>query len=318
MTMNIQLGHIARHTPRGAGAQGREAAVIDVAQDLLLAHMYERGLIEHLAIKGGTAIRKLYAGNEGRFSLDLDFSVYGGTTDDVVEAFVLETDGLEIGPFRYSVHERRGKWGIIFSSPFVESSSLASKLDFSTLPWLAPIHETWVPMPIHNQYGFELPSIPTVRLEENIAEKVARLNRTTTARDLYDLGWLMTNTSTASTIDTGLVRRLAVLKIWVDTNGMHASEVFWRPAHEGSVFSPDNWLRKRSENEFDPDDIGALAVPKPSAHELSDAVKEKFAFLAELDDEEIVVARSDPRDRALVIKMLGELPDITFDPAALY
>lgn len=30
MSMNIQIGHIARHTPRGAGAQGREAAVVDV------------------------------------------------------------------------------------------------------------------------------------------------------------------------------------------------------------------------------------------------------------------------------------------------
>ena len=34
--INIQPGHIARHTPRNAGAQGREAAVVDVAQDLLL------------------------------------------------------------------------------------------------------------------------------------------------------------------------------------------------------------------------------------------------------------------------------------------
>ena len=35
--MNIRVGHVARHTPRGAGAQGREAAVVDIAQDLLLA-----------------------------------------------------------------------------------------------------------------------------------------------------------------------------------------------------------------------------------------------------------------------------------------
>ena len=34
--ISIQPGHIARHTPRNAGAQGREAAVVDIAQDLLL------------------------------------------------------------------------------------------------------------------------------------------------------------------------------------------------------------------------------------------------------------------------------------------
>ena len=34
-SINITPGHIARHTPRFAGAQGKEAAIIDIAQDLL-------------------------------------------------------------------------------------------------------------------------------------------------------------------------------------------------------------------------------------------------------------------------------------------
>lgn len=53
--INIQPGHIARHTPRNAGAQGREAAVVDVAQDLL-QHLHEEGELDFVAIKGGTAI----------------------------------------------------------------------------------------------------------------------------------------------------------------------------------------------------------------------------------------------------------------------
>ena len=65
--ISIQPGHIARHTPRNAGAQGREAAVVDIAQDLLLRCLHDEGLLDGVAIKGGTAIRKLYAGNEGRF-----------------------------------------------------------------------------------------------------------------------------------------------------------------------------------------------------------------------------------------------------------
>jgi hypothetical protein len=75
MAINIQLGHIARHTPRGAGSQGRDAAIIDIAQDLLLRHLHEAGILKRLVFKGGTALRKFYAGNDGRFSLDLDFSV---------------------------------------------------------------------------------------------------------------------------------------------------------------------------------------------------------------------------------------------------
>jgi predicted nucleotidyltransferase component of viral defense system len=61
-----------RHGP--PGPQGGYAALIDIAQDLLLAHLHERGVFEHLVLKGGTALRKLYAGTAGRLSTDLDFS----------------------------------------------------------------------------------------------------------------------------------------------------------------------------------------------------------------------------------------------------
>jgi Nucleotidyl transferase AbiEii toxin, Type IV TA system len=36
---------------------------------------HQREIFDHLVFKGGTALRKLYAGNAGRFSTDLDFSV---------------------------------------------------------------------------------------------------------------------------------------------------------------------------------------------------------------------------------------------------
>jgi predicted nucleotidyltransferase component of viral defense system len=313
--MNIQPGHIARHTPRGAGAQGKEAAVVDVAQDLLLAHMQDEGLLDGLAIKGGTAIRKLYAGKEGRFSLDLDFAEIEGGSG---ELFVMEADGLTIGPFRYDVSERRGRWSIVFESPFIRNATLSSKLDFAPMPWLKPVCRGWVPMPVHVQYGFELPKITTTRLEENIAEKIARLNRTTTARDMYDLRWIMSNATVAAKLDRALIRRLAVLKIWVDTNGMHAGDVYWRPALQGSTFDPERWLRMRDENEFDLEDIGALAVPKPTVREMSNAVRESFDFLADLDEEEAVIALSDERNRSLVIKELAELPGTTFNAGELY
>lgn len=40
-------------------------------------------MLDELAFKGGTALRKLYAGNQGRFSLDLDFSVAAELLDAV-------------------------------------------------------------------------------------------------------------------------------------------------------------------------------------------------------------------------------------------
>ena len=54
--ISIQPGHIARHTPRNAGAQGREAAVVDIAQDLLLREPQENCTLAFVAAVDGLSI----------------------------------------------------------------------------------------------------------------------------------------------------------------------------------------------------------------------------------------------------------------------
>ncbi|WP_425957039.1 nucleotidyl transferase AbiEii/AbiGii toxin family protein [Xylanimonas sp. McL0601] len=49
--------------------------MIDIAQDLLLAHLVDAEVFDLLVFKGGTALRKTFAGPAGRFSTDLDFSL---------------------------------------------------------------------------------------------------------------------------------------------------------------------------------------------------------------------------------------------------
>lgn len=107
--VNITAARVVQHAP--AGSQGREAALVDIAQDLLLRELHDAGVLELLVFKGGTALRKLYAGNEGRFSLDLDFSVrdLADDAEDVQELLAATVDGLRIGPFTYGVVMRRGK-----------------------------------------------------------------------------------------------------------------------------------------------------------------------------------------------------------------
>lgn len=95
---------------------------------------------------------------------------------------------------------------------------------------------------------------------------------------MYDLRWVMTNITTTGALDLSLIRRLAILKIWVDANGLHAGDTWWKPAHDGPAFSPTVWLRDRSGGEFDEEDIGALAVPTPTVNELSDALRARSRF----------------------------------------
>ena len=320
--ISITLGHIARHTPHGAGAQGRDAAIVDIAQDLLLRDLHGKGVLESLAFKGGTALRKLYAGTAGRFSLDLDFSstTIGGNPEDALTGLIAAIDGLQLGPFRYGVTERRGKWTLTYDHPFGgESTTLQSKLDLSPPPWLESVSRGWRPLPVHAQYGSPaLPELQVIQLTENIAEKIARLNRATPARDMYDLRWVMTNPPITQTLDLALIRRLAVLKIWVDANGANAGQTWWKPGHEGPPFDPDRWLRDRSHGEFDEEDIGALAVPTPTATELSDALRTQFRFLADLDDDERVLAQAREQDRPLALRALASLPGARLADVGLY
>ncbi|QAY62865.1 hypothetical protein ET495_05960 [Xylanimonas allomyrinae] len=188
---HITVGHIVRHAGQ-SGSAGREAAIMDVAQDLLLRHLHDLGLLDELAFKGGTSLRKFYAGQAGRFSIDLDFSVadIGTPTESVVDLLREAIEGLRLGVFSYAITERRGKPSLVVESTFGTTGTLDAKLDVNPPPWLEPEARPWVPLPIHSTYGGPLPLIKSVRIEENVAEKIARLNRTTTARDVYDLVWI--------------------------------------------------------------------------------------------------------------------------------
>jgi predicted nucleotidyltransferase component of viral defense system len=46
----------------------------EVVLTFLLQLLSERGLIDRLAFKGGTCLRKMFIGSQGRFSTDLDFT----------------------------------------------------------------------------------------------------------------------------------------------------------------------------------------------------------------------------------------------------
>jgi hypothetical protein len=174
-------------------------------------------------------------------------------------------------------------------------------------------------MLVHEAYGLpDLPLLPVIRLEENIAEKVARLNRVTTARDMYDLAWVANHRRDLPDLDPDLIRRLAVLKIWVDSNGVSSAQAHWKKGHEPSEFDPATWLRARGSDEFDMEDIGALAVPTPTPHELSTVVRTRYAFLAELDDDELRLASSRPQDRPLALRLLAALPGERLDAIGLY
>ena len=88
----ITQGYLSRHFQgrRGLG----DAALLDVVQDYALKFLHDRGIFElNVVLKGGTSLRKLRAGNAGRFSTDLDFAAPDAETGELLLDVI---DGAEI------------------------------------------------------------------------------------------------------------------------------------------------------------------------------------------------------------------------------
>lgn len=158
--LRLTQGHVLRHAP-AQSAQRRGAALIDIAQDLLLRHLSELGVLAMVVFKGGTALRKVYAGAAGRFSTDLDSAVASldDDPDAVIGLLVDEIDGIQLGPFTFGIETRRNRHTITYRSELGPdpAEQLQSKIDVGPTPWLPPVSRSWVEVPIHDRYGGPLP-----------------------------------------------------------------------------------------------------------------------------------------------------------------
>jgi predicted nucleotidyltransferase component of viral defense system len=68
----------------------------EVVLTFLLQLLSERGILNRLGFKGGTSLRKMFLGNQGRFSTDLDFT---GVEDHDHEDVILEMMAAFNQPF---------------------------------------------------------------------------------------------------------------------------------------------------------------------------------------------------------------------------
>jgi hypothetical protein len=115
-------------------------------------------LLDRLAFKGGTALRKLHLGGTGRFSLDLDFTALGEDSPDarvldLVEALHGQTFyGLIFAipsPDYYATADSCGA-EVTYRHEWVAAGRLGVQISFRAQP-LLPVH----PTPLRQERYFE-------------------------------------------------------------------------------------------------------------------------------------------------------------------
>ena len=273
----------------------------EVVLTFLLQLFSERGVLDRLAFKGGTCLRKMHLGGQGRFSTDLDFTgLEEHDHEDVVlqmmEAFQEPFHGIQFGIPDDAYYETDDglSWGVnpIYRHEWNQSGLSEVKLQISRreIPTL-PIE---ILPQVQQSYFRFLPIVPApircLALPEILAEKIRACYQRNKARDIYDLGQFATRP-----LDQNLIRRLVVLKLWQARDS----------------FDPARLLQKFEEGrEFDWDDLRQLLrrTLEIDKDRITAACIHGFRFLEDLTAEEQTLARDAyQREQALWEKLKVEL-----------
>jgi len=254
----------------------------EVVLTFLLQLLSERGVLDKLAFKGGTCLRKMFVAGQGRFSTDLDFTgLEEHDHEDVIlemmDAFEQPFHGIEFDVPDDGYYETVDgpSWGV--NPAYVHEwnqggSEIKIQIGRRETPTLPTQRLPHIEQSYFRYLPFEPATITCLALPETIAEKIRACYQRNKARDIYDLGMFATRP-----LDQALVRRLVVLKLW--------------QAHDS--FDPARLMRKFQDGrDFDWDDLGQLVrrTMVIDRDRIAADCARGFAFLADLTDEERTLA----------------------------
>lgn len=260
-----------RHVDLYASGRGvdRFVAEKDVVLTYVLKMMKENGIIKNLAFKGGTCIRKIYLGNVGRFSEDLDFTLIGYDLDSFKNNFENFIKQANKYGFTFETKSVRANWGKSFACDIEyshewNSGSFKFEVSLREDPVLALVDGN-IKDEIYFKYtGFGPFSIPCMSLEEVLSEKIRATYQRGTSRDFYDLYQFAERP-----YDREKVKRLAVLKFWNDK----------------SDYDPQLFFKKVKETEIDFSHVQYLLKDQvhPEQEEIKNRILGNYKYLTDLD-----------------------------------
>jgi predicted nucleotidyltransferase component of viral defense system len=261
----------------------------EIVLTFLLQLLSERGMLARFAFKGGTCLRKMVIGSQGRFSTDLDFTAleehdHQTVILDMMDAFAQPFHGIQFSIPDDSYYDTQDglSWGVnpAYTHAWNGSGESEVRLQISRrqTPTLATERRPQCEQSYFRQLPFAPAEITCLALPEVIAEKIRACYQRNKARDIYDLGTFATRP-----LDQPLIRRLVVLKLW----------------QARDTFDPALLMRKFEDGRaFDWDDLGQLvrrSVVVDREKITADCIR-GYRFLLDLTEEERQLA-NDPHLR---------------------
>ena len=247
-------------------------------------------VLDRLVFKGGTYLRMMVTGDVGRLSEDLDFTnrtLPENPEPSFAAAFAQAHHGVQFAirdPYRTS----RRNWGcqVTYSHEW-DVGTFRLEVSYREAPFLPPAKWTPLPQPYFTALPFRPPEIPSLRVEEALAEKLRAIQQRATERDLYDAVRYG-----HKGFHEELVRLLAVAKLWNDREGFDAERIL-RTLSEGRREWPDleRLIGRSRQRNWNRD--AALAA-------------ERFRFLRDLTPFELALV-ADARRHALREELLDRL-----------
>jgi predicted nucleotidyltransferase component of viral defense system len=214
-----------RQVAAQSGARDIANVEIDVVLTFLLQLFAEKGLMDHLAFKGGTMLRKMIFGKRGRLSTDLDFTKRSDITIDDLTMMLLEALQESYHGITFML-DRDKDWYLTDDGSSVNPlcahpenlRGVKIKLQISTreTPILPVTPRAQLEQDFFRHLPFAPADIPCLALEEVIAEKLRAASQRSKIRDLHDLSEIA-----RFLVNQDLIRALAVLKLWTVGDQLH-------------------------------------------------------------------------------------------------
>jgi predicted nucleotidyltransferase component of viral defense system len=265
----------------------------------LLQLFTEKGLMEHLAFKGGTMLRKMVFGPRGRLSTDLDFTRRSDIHIDDLTLKLLDALGAPYHDIEFSFDRDKdwyvtddGSSAIPLCAHPENVKGVKIKLQISTRerPILPIVPAAQLEQDYFRFLPFKPELIPSLTLEEAIAEKIRAASQRTKIRDLHDLSEIG-----RAAFNHDLIRPLAVLKLWnVGGPGLNYDRLKQRIQSTTDYELGD--LRSMLRKDQEPDLKGMV-----------DRVSDRFRFLAELTEIERMLAGDETKKHGAEAEALIKL-----------